>query len=391
MIQAFSAISTRQDGFDAGREAAQAAIAELSEKPDILWAFAAISYNQQRFLDGIASVAPGIPVIGCTTDGEISTAGLSVNSVVVMAMVSDRIRFHTAYVEQLSKDSYRAGIELGESFQGLNCRCIQIFSDGLCGNADKIIQGIKARLGDDIKIAGGTAGDGGDFKRTFQYFRNRVLTDSIVGVALEGDFALGTGTACGWFPVGITKKVTRSVDNVVYELDGQPALHVYEKFLGKYAELLPAVGVEYPLGLLGPYGDVEDDSYFLCRATMGVDRQSGAIVFAGNVPEGASVKMTIGNEEGIIQSAGHAAQSALSKLQGGNAALKPKAIFLYCCMARKIVLGSRTNEEILAIKDVIGRDVPVIGFYTYGEFAPVGNLDHSYFHNETATMTVIGD
>ena len=390
MIQAFSAASTCQDGFDAGREVAQKAMAKLSGKPDMLWAFAAVSYNQQRVLDGIASVAPGTQIIGCTTDGEISTAGLSVNSVVMMAMVSDRIRFHTSFVEQLSKDSYEAGVELGESFQGLNCRYIQIFSDGLCGNADKIIQGIKASLGDDIKIAGGTAGDSGDFNRTYQYFGDRVLTDSIVGVAFEGDFALGTGTACGWFPVGIAKKVTRSVENVVYELDGQPALQAYEKYLGKHADLLPAVGVEYPLGLLGRDGDEMDDSYFLCRATMGVDRQSGAIVFAGNVPEGTSVKMTIGNEADIIQAAGQAAQAALTKLQGGNAALKPKAIFLYSCMARKIVLGSRTNEEILAIQDVIGRDVPVIGFYTYGEFAPIGNSDHSYFHNETATMTVIG-
>jgi len=391
MIQAFSAISTHQDGFEAGREAVQAAIVKLSGKPDMLWVFAAVTYNQQRLLDGIASVAPGTPVIGCTTDGEISTAGLSANSVVVLAMVADRIRFHTSHIERLSKDSYRAGLELGKSFQGLDCRYIQIFSDGLLGNADKIIQGIKAQLGDGIKIAGGTAGDGGDFKRTFQYFQDRVLTDSIVGVAFEGDFALGTGTACGWFPVGLTRKVTRAVDNVVYELDGQPALQAYEKYLGKHAELLPAVGVEYPLGLLGPHGEVKDDSYFLCRATMGVDRRSGAIVFAGDVPEGASVKMTIGNEADIIQAAGRAAQMALTKFQGGNAALKPRAVFLYSCMARKIVLGSRTNEEILAIRDVIGRDVPVIGFYTYGEYAPVGNLDHSCFHNETATMTVIGD
>jgi hypothetical protein len=391
MIQAFSAISTCQDGFEAGREVAQTAMAKLSGKPDMLWVFASVAYNQQRLLDGIASVAPGIQIIGCTTDGEIFTAGLSVNSVVMMAMVSDRIRFHTSFVEQLSKDSYVAGVELGVSFQGLNCRYIQIFSDGLSGNADKIIQGIKSSLGDDIKIAGGTAGDSGEFKRTYQYFRDRVLTDSIVGVAFEGDFALGTGTACGWFPVGIAKKVTRSVGNIVYELDGQPALQAYEKYLGKHAELLPAVGVEYPLGLLGLNGDVIDDSYFLCRATMGVDRPSGAIVFAGDVPEGASVKMTIGNERDIIQAAGHAAQSAMSKLQGSNPDLKPKAIFLYSCMARKIVLGSKTNEEILAIQDVIGRDVPVIGFYTYGEYAPIGKLDHSCFHNETATMTVIGD
>jgi hypothetical protein len=391
MIQAFSAASTLKDAFDAGNAAVLAAMSKLSLKPDMLWVFGAITYDQQRLMDGIAAAAPGVPVIGCTTDGEISTKGLSQSSVVVMALASDTIRFHSAQVENLSKDSYGAGSLIGKAFKGLDCTYVQIFSDGLCGNADKIIQGIKAQLGDNIKIAGGTAGDGGDFKRTFQYAGKRVLTDSIVAVAFEGQFGFGTGTACGWFPVGIAKKVTRSVGNVVYELDGQPALQAYERFLGKHAERLPAVGVEYPLGLLDSDAEAEGDGYFLCRATMGVDRQAGAIVFAGDVPEGSFVKMTIGNEEDIIKAAKQAAQAAMGKLRKDIPEIQPKAIFLYSCMARKIVLGTRTDEEILAVQEAVGKDVPIIGFYTYGEYAPIGERENSCFHNETATLTVIGD
>ena len=282
-------------------------------------------------------------------------------------------------------------LALAKQFQSLDSRYLQVFSDGLTGNADKVLQGIKSRLGEDIKIAGGTAGDGGHFKQTFQYCRGRVLNDSIVAVAFDGDFSFGTGTACGWFPVGLTKQVTRAVDNVVYELDGQPALQAYEKFLGKHAALLPAVGVEYPLGLLGPCCDAGEETHFLCRATMGVDREAGAVVFAGDVPQGARVKMTIGNDADIIAAAGKGARIAMDKLPLRKAASKPKAVFLYSCMARKLVLGSRTNEEILAVQHEVGNTVPLIGFYTYGEYAPAGRSDHSFFHNETVTMTVIGD
>jgi hypothetical protein len=391
MIQAFSAVSTRKDAFDAGKEATLAALAKLSAKPQLLWVFGAISYDQQKLLEGVGAGAPGVPVVGCTTDGEIYSQGLSINSVVVLALAADTIRFRLACVENLSKDSYGAGSDIGKSFQGKGIRYIQVFSDGLSGNADQIIQGIKEHMGDDIKIAGGTAGDGGDFKRTFQYFGNRVLTDSIVAVAFDGRFGFGTGTACGWFPVGIAKKVTRAVGNVVYELDGQPALQAYERFLGKHAERLPAVGVEYPLGLLDSGGEVEEQDYFLCRATMGVDRQAGAIIFAGEVPEGSLVKMTIGNDGDIIQAARHAAQSAIDRLRKNDPAIKPRVIFLYSCMARKIVLGTRTDEEIMAVKETIGKNVPIIGFYTYGEYAPIGECEHSCFHNETATLTVIGD
>ena len=390
MIEAFSGTSTSTDAFNAGRAAAQAAMAGLSVTPDILWVFGAIGYNQQELLDGIAAAAPGTPVVGCSTDGEISTAGLGLNSVVVMALASNRIQFHTARVEHISKDSQAAGVQLAENFKGLGCRYIQIFSDGLCGNADQIIQGIRTSLGGDIKIAGGAAGDGGIFKKTFQYYNDRVLSDSIVAVAFQGEFQFATAVGCGWFPVGIAKKVTRAQGNVVHELDGQPALQVYEKFLGRHAYLLPAVGVEYPLGLLESHGDLEDENYFLCRATMGVDRQAGAIIFAGDVPQGALVKMTMGNEADIIQAAAQAAQTALENLCANDPAVKPKAVFLYSCMARKIVLGSRTDEEILAVQKVVGREVPVIGFYTYGEYAPIGKFGHSRFHNETATMTIIG-
>jgi hypothetical protein len=391
MIQAFSAVSTQKDAFDAGNEAALAALAKLSIKPDILWVFGAITYNQQKLLDGIAAAAPEVPVVGCTTDGEISNKGLSVNSVVVMALASDTIRFETTYVENLSKDSYAAGAQIGKAFQGVGSRYIQIFSDGLSGNADQIIKGIKHHMGDDIKIAGGTAGDGGDFKRTFQYYGNRVLTDSIVAVAFQGRFGIGTGMACGWFPVGIAKKVTKAVGNVVFELDGQPALQAYERFLGKHAERLPAVGVEYPLGLLESDSDSEEEGYFLCRATIGVDREAGAIIFAGNVPEGSLVKMTIGNDGDIIQAARQAANSAMERLGQVDPALKPQAIFLYSCMARKIVLGTRTDEEIMAVKEVVGKHVPIIGFYTYGEYCPIGECEKSCFHNETATLTIIGE
>jgi hypothetical protein len=390
MIEAFSGASRKKKAFDAGKQATEMAVNKLAKTPDIFWVFGAISYNQKELLEGVNSVIPGTPVIGCTTDGEISTPGLSTDSVVVLALASDQITFFTVAVDSLSQDSFKAGIKVGNQFINTNVKYMQIFSDGLLGNGSKIVEGIQKVLGKSIKIAGGTAGDGSLFTRTYQYHNDKVLTDSIVSVAFEGDFLFGTGVSSGWTPVGMAKEVTKSIGNVVYELDGQPALEVYKKFLGKHASLLPAVGVEYPLGLLGPQGDVEEDGYFLCRATMGVDHEKGSITFAGDVPQGAMVKMTMGNELDVIEAAKDAAQRALDQLKK-NESIRPKVAFLYSCMARKIVLGSRTNEEILAIKEVIGKDFPMIGFYTYGEYSPVGKQHLSCLHNEVATITIIGE
>lgn len=389
-MKAFGAVSTTKDSFNAGKEAAQQVIDQFSCRPDMLWAFGAISHNQQNLLKGIHSVAAGVPLIGCTTDGEISSLGLSEESVVVLALAADDIEFHTTHVTSLSQDSYRTGASLGQAFKHLNCEYIQIFSDGLTGNAVKVIDGIQSVLGKNVKIAGGTSGDGGLFVQTCQYFNDQVLTDSIVAVAFEGNFSFGTGIGCGWFPVGTTKKVTKSDGNTLYELDGMPALQVYEKFLGRYASQLPAVGVEYPLGLLGSRDNDEGDEYFLCRATMGVDRKNKSITFAGDVPQGSLVKMTMGNENDVIEAGRKAAEEALADMRTKSSNIEAKVIFLYSCMARKIVLGTRTGEEISEIRKIVGNEVPIIGFYTYGEYAPSGKRKISSFHNETITLTIIG-
>jgi len=391
MIKASSAVSSKLNGFEAGQEVARDVKSRLDKVPEMVWLFGAVHYNQQELIQGVSSIFPRVPLIGCTTDGEISHKGLSVNSVVLLGLASEKIKFQLAMVPEIGRNSFFAGVKLAEQFKDLPTQYIQIFSDGLTGNGTEIIHGIQSVLGMDLKIAGGTAGDGSLFKQTFQYYDGQVLTDALVGVAFLGEFKFGTGVQSGWTTIGVSKQVTKATQNVVYELDGKPALEVYEKFLGRHAAMLPAVGVEYPLGLLGPSGDVHEDGYYLCRATMGVDREKGTITFAGDVPQGAFVKMTMGSESDILDAAKKAATQALNRLRNGSSTVKPAAVFFYSCMARKIVLGSRTDEEISMVRDTVGRDVPIIGFYTYGEYAPVGKELISHLHNETATLTILGD
>jgi hypothetical protein len=391
MLEACSGVSVKKDAYAGGREAMRRAMEKLTGPPDMIWVFGAISYDQPKLLRGIRSIADEAPLIGCTTDGEISTGGLSTDSVTVMALRCDHLKFKTVLVESLSGDSFAAGVKVGKALQGTGCRYLQLFSDGIKCNATRIIEGIKQELGGEIKVAGGTAGDGGVFSCTYQYCNDQPLTDSVVAVGFIGDFHFGTGVKSGWIPFGMAKHVTRSEGNVVYELDGQPALQVYERFLGKYAACLPAVGVEYPLALLGPNDSADENGTFVCRATMGVNREEGSITFAGDVPKGSLVKMTMGNEQDVIQAAKSAADEALRDLRTSCPTAVVKAAFIYSCMARKIVLGSKTNDELRQVKRVVGEDIPLVGFYTYGEYAPIGKDRVSCFHNETITLTLMGE
>ena len=368
-----------------GRRLGEGLIGKLGRKPDVCWLFCSAQKGVKNLLKGVNAAVDTDNLIGCTTDGEISNEGFSTGSAVLVGIVTDRIDFHLSVVENLSQDSEDAGRKLA---QGLpeSTRYLQLFSDGITGNGCAILRGVSSVFGDKIPVSGGTAADDGKFQKTWQFAGKRMLTDAAVAVGFSGDFKLGTGVHSGWTPIGLSKKVTRSSENVLYELNGEPALKVFERFLGKHAHKLPEIGVEYPLGLAGRWGDVGGEDYFLLRATMSVNRKEGSIRFAGEIPEGAMVNLTCGDISSVLKAARKTAQLAMTDLGDAEAVM----IFCYSCMARKIVLGRRTREEIELIRKAIGPELPVVGFYSYGEFSRVKCNGPSFLHNETATVSVIG-
>jgi hypothetical protein len=310
---------------------------------------------------------------------------LSINSAVLGGIATDRIDFEIVTVGDLGKDSTDAGRRLAESFSAVP-KYIQIFSDGLTGNGCAILRGMTDVLGDRIPVSGGAAGDNGEFRETLQFGNGRIHQDTVCAIGFYGDFRLGTGVKSGWVPIGPAKQVTKARGRVVYELSGEPALNVFERFLGQHAQKLPAIGVEYPLGFPLPDSQPPQQDLYVLRATMSVDRKARSISFAGEIPEGAMVNMTCGDKSSILAAARKAAREARLAVGDGP----PEMIFCFSCMARRIVLGRRTKEEIEGVQSELGSQVPIVGFYSYGEFCPVGPVTHNHMHNETMTLSVLG-
>lgn len=385
MIRAATVKSHQKFSRLTGRHMGESLQRDLGQIPKACWLFCAPLPGVPDLLKGICEGAGTDCVIGCTSSGEISSEGLSVDSAVLGGLASDRIDFQIASVQGLGENSEAAGRKLAESFSSPP-KYLQIFSDGLTGNGCAILKGISSVLGDDIPVCGATAGDNNNFRKTLQFGMGQVYTDALCGIAFYGDFRFGTGVRSGWTPIGLAKKVTKARGNVVYELNGEPALNVYERFLGQHAQKLPAIGVEYPLGFIVPTGHAKKEDYFILRATMSVDRKTRSIVFAGEIPEGAMVNLTCGDTNSILQ----AAETAANKARAAIGDSLPEVLFCYSCMARKIVLGSRTEEGIQRVRAPFGSQVPIIGFYSYGEYCPLGPGAPSYLHNETMTLTVIG-
>src|SRR3989338_5603595 len=254
-----------------------------------------------------------------------------------------------------------------------NPRAFLMFADGISGNAAEALRGVQMVLGTSFPIVGGSAGDDLLFDRTVQYHGETATHDSVVGVLLSGAVTVGVGARHGWRPLGKPRLVTRALANVVHELDGRAAISVYQEYFGKGAEelrqeSLARMTIIYPLGMPIP-GEEEH----LLRNVLKVTPQ-GHLVYAGEGPEGSIVRLMMGSKA-------HALEAARRALVFGSA-------------ARARLLGRGAGAEIQCIREVVGRDVPIAGFYGYGELAPLSSeqyLGQTYYQNETLVVVTLAE
>lgn len=395
MIQAGVGQSKNNDSKKAGQEAYQMALNQIAgEKPELVLVFASSKFDQKQLLDSIKSEIENVPVIGCSTSGEITNQGPNKESVAVMALRADNIDFAIGLGKGVKENSRQAGQQAAEDVQKKLVNKPSMFimlPDGLTGNGAEIVRGVLDVLGEHFPLVGGSAGDDFKFEKTFEYYQGEVFNDTVIGIGMTGKFAWGVGVRHGWEPIGLPMKATKSEGAVLKELDNKPALRIYEDYFGKKAEELirepiARMAYTYPLGM-----SVKGSPELLIRDVV-IANEKGEITCAAEIPQGSEIRLMLGDPEKAIKSAKEAAENAKLQLQGAN----PKAIFVFDCMARNKLLGPRIGEEIEALQEILGKDVPLIGFYTYGEQAPLGgNIDpqtcQAAFHNETMALLVIGE
>ena len=193
---------------------------------------------------------------------------------------------------------------------------------------------------------------------------------------------MGDGAAGGWDPFGPRRLVTRSAGNILYELDGKPALELYKQYLGDRAEGLPATGLLFPLALSRPEAGGEGEDRRVVRTILAVDEATQSLTFAGDIPTGAYAQLMKAQLDRLVEGAEQAASLAANPGEG------PVLAVAISCVGRRLVLGERTDEEAEVIQEALPAGAQVVGFYSYGELSPIssGNCD---LHNQTMTLTTI--
>jgi hypothetical protein len=328
----------------------------------------------------LAAAFPQAQLAGCSTAGEIldrrvAEGGMSVG---VARFAHTTLRRAEATVAA-SAESRPAGRELAGTLVAPGLRGVLVLSDGLGVNGTELLNGVKEVLRAEVVVTGGLAGDGDRFAATWVVAQGRPAAGVVSAIGLYGDrVRIGHGSRGGWDSFGVERRVTRSDGNVLYELDGEPALALYKRYLGDRAAGLPATALLFPLALCTEGGGG------LVRTVLAVDEASQSMTFAGDVPQGGRVQLMRANFDRLVEGAATAGRLARrgEDPQGGCLAVA------ISCVGRRLVLGERTEEEVEAVLDSLPVASSLVGFYSYGEISPsaTGTCE---LHNQTMTLTTL--
>lgn len=354
--------------------------------PSLIIVFGAVEYFTNNMLaDVLHKEFPAARLLGCSTAGEITGDGVDDGTCTVTAVEFDQISLTQARTCLNGMgDSYAAGERIGQQLAVSQLKAVLVFGPGVNINGSALVNGIASIIGTDIPITGGLAGDGGAFKQTFTLGSGGVADDTVVAIGLCGDALLfGHGSFGGWEAFGPARKVTRCEGNVLYELDGEPALEIYKRYLGGHAKDLPASGLLFPFAMLG-----ENHSEIgLIRTILGIDETLGSLTLAGEINLDGYLKLMHASTDKLVNGAESAAEAATAMIQAKSESLS----ILVSCVGRKLVMGGRVDEEVEAVGDVFGNSSVLTGFYSYGEISPFTPGASCKLHNQTMTITCIGE
>jgi hypothetical protein len=332
-----------------------------------------------RALRELAQAFPRARMIGCSTAGEIQQNRVSDDGAIVAVARFDAVTLRAVTAPTgPGPASFAAGEQVAHALAAPDLRAIFVLSEGLDVNGSELVRGINSAAPASVVVTGGLAADGERFRKTWIFDGGDPRSGCVAAVGLYGD-RLGVTHASkgGWDIFGVERRVTRSAGNVLFELDGKPALRLYKEYLGDRASGLPATALLFPLAMRAEDGTAKQ----LVRTVLGVDEATQSLTFAGDVPTGSLVQLMRANFDRLVQGAADAALAARPRREAS-----PVLSIAISCVGRRLVLGERTEEELDATMDALPSGARQVGFYSYGEISPFvsGPCD---LHNQTMTLT----
>lgn len=342
-------------------------------------------FGEAKLQSTLKARYPTAQIIGCSTSGEITAAGVYDDSLQITAIQWEKTVQRVTHTKMSGmQNSFETAVTLAKQLNSDTLKAVLVYSDGLNVNGSELLEGFKSVLGE-TPIMGGMAGDGFNFSKTVQLFNDTITDGLVIAVGLYGKSLIAaTGVGLGWKPYGPPRKVTKSDKNVVIELDGKPALPLYNMYIGSHsAKGLPGSGLNFPFAIIEDgKRDIEK-----IRTLLSIDPKTNSLTFAGNVNEGETVRFCQSTHDRLVEGAGEAAH-----LVSNNANVNQTGLAIcVSCVGRKGVMAELVTDEVKLVQQILGGQTAITGFYSYGEFAPRPDTSDSVLHNQTMTIGYLSE
>lgn len=381
--------SHQVDGYEAGLEAAGAVDDQLdADAPDFVFVFSTIGYEQEDILDAVAEKFGDIPMSGATFEGIIGRgyADESMYGVQIVGLKSEDVWFHNFQTVNAVEQPLEAGEELGrrvaEITQGGN-RVLFLFPDFRM-NITRLFEGIEKHCS--LPFIGGTSGDNLKFQQAYQFHNRQVTENSCNAVLMVGDFELMTTVTHGSEPLGDPRIVTKCDGNVIYEIDGKPALDIASEGLG---EVITPENIASAITLMGIGFKTEASSNFLSpyivRAIHAFNFEDKSCQVPTTVANGSEIQFMRRDPQSVLNSGRAVAEKLSNALDSGEET--PTLICQFDCAGRgMVIVGDDVHKGMAMVQAEFEDTVPWMGSFTFGEISPIEGKN--YFHNFTATLAV---
>lgn len=356
--------------------------------PDIILFFGGSSPAETSLrFTRLNEMFPDAEIIGCSTAGEISEYEVLENGGVAIVIECEKTAIRTAGLTiSATAESRQAGQTLGQQLVGDNLSAVIVISDGSIVNGSALVEGLRSTLSPSIFMSGGLAGDGGKFAQTGVSYNGAALPGQIAVIGFYGTaIQVGGGSVGGWTPFGPMRRITHSDANVLHELDGKPALQLYKTYLGDSADQLPGAALNFPI-MIKPEDEPAGDG--LVRTILNVSESDQTLTFAGDIPQGYTAQLMMASYESLVEGAASAALQASEATSVQT--LGDQLVLMISCVGRKLVLGSRIEEEVEVVIEAFPEETHFAGYYSYGEISPQTN-GWCELHNQTMTITYLAE
>jgi len=359
---------------------------ENKENVAILFIFGTAKVMKENlFFNDIRNIYPNAILVGGSSAGTIYEDEIVDESHIIASALcfkKSKVKLAIENIHDI-KDSFNIGKRLVSKLSADDLKHIIVLTDSINLNGSMLVEGLNANIDSEIPISGGILGEETKtFANAYVLANKPAQTSITIAIGFYGEIESFYGSDSGWDDFGTERVITKSTGNIVYEIDGEPALDLYKKYLGDLADKLPASGLRFPLNIWNP----DNNEKPVIRTLMAVDEVKKSLTFVSDVPQGFKAKLMKTNIDGLIDGS----ERAIQQTEFIPTENKSAYCLAVSCIGRQLILDQLTEEELVVIDDYIGDNVELTGFYSYGEIAPFSKeLKNCRFHNQTMTVTVI--